>query len=108
MDQCPYSGFQGFSQQAEITAFAKYPLSVPDLETSMKVKLNIRKDGTPLYAAIYDIADAESFGKACADVWWKLRQQQLDKEPSIGALLEHLDENVLSRLNGAQISLEPV
>jgi hypothetical protein len=72
----------------------------------MKVKLRIKKDGTLLYAATHDVADADSFGRACADAWSKLRQQQLDQETSIGALMEHLDGNVLDQLNGAHISLE--
>jgi len=74
----------------------------------MKVELRITKDGTSIYAGAYDVADAESFGKACADAWSKLRQQQLREESSIGALFEHIDDNVLDQLNGAHISLEKV
>jgi hypothetical protein len=72
----------------------------------MKVKLQIRKDGGSLYVGQHEITDANSFGKACADAWLKLRQDQFAKESSIGALMEHLDGNVLDQLNGAQISLE--
>jgi hypothetical protein len=72
----------------------------------MKVKLRITKDGAALYEGTYNVADADSFGKACADLWWKLRQQQLAKETSIGAVMERLDNNVLDWLNGAHISLE--
>jgi len=72
----------------------------------MKVKLSITKNGSLFYSGIYDIAGAEPFGKACADAWWKIRQQQLDKETSVGALMEHLDDNVIDLLNGAQIKLE--
>ena len=56
----------------------------------MKVKLQIAKHDAVLFAATYDIGDAESFGRACADVWTQLRQQQFDKETSIGALMEQL------------------
>ena len=38
----------------------------------MKVKLQISKNGTSLYSGAYEIADAESFGKACADAWSQL------------------------------------
>ncbi|MGP0092403.1 MAG: hypothetical protein ACLPKB_20955 [Xanthobacteraceae bacterium] len=72
----------------------------------MKVKLRITKDDVLLHAGVYDVADADSFGRACADAWSKLRQAQLDQESSIGALMEHLDGNVLDRLNGAHLSLE--
>ena len=74
----------------------------------MKVELRITKNGTSIYAGAYDVADAESFGKACADAWSKLRQEQLREESSIGALLEHIDDSVLDQLNGAHISLEKV
>jgi hypothetical protein len=72
----------------------------------MKVKLRIMKDDISLYAGAYDIVDADSFGKACADAWWKLREERLTKESSIGALVEHLDSNVLDLLNGAHIRLD--
>ena len=72
----------------------------------MKVKLRIKKNGASIYISIYDVVDAESFGTACADAWLKLRQKQLEKETSIGALMEHLETNVLDQLSGAQISLE--
>ena len=72
----------------------------------MKVKLQIVKQDTVLFAGTYDIVDAESFGRACADVWTQLRQQQFDKETSIGALMEHLENNVLDRLSGARLTVE--
>ena len=70
-----------------------------------KVTLRITKDGAALHTGRYEIVDADSFGKACADAWGTLRQAQLDRETSIGALMEHLDNNVLDQLNGAQINL---
>ena len=72
----------------------------------MKVKFRITKDGTSLYAGDHDVVDADSFGKACADVWRKLRQQQVAKETSIGALMEYLDGGVLEQLCGARITLD--
>jgi hypothetical protein len=74
----------------------------------MKVKLQIMKHGVLLHAAIYDVADADSFGKACADAWAKLMQEQQRRESSIGALMEHLESGVLDQLNGAQIGVERV
>jgi len=72
----------------------------------MWVKLEISKNGTALYSQGHDITDADSFGKACAQAWWKLRQTQLDRESSIGALMEHLDNNVLDELSGSYITME--
>ena len=76
------------------------------LEGPMKVKLRITKNGTSLYAGVHDVSGAESFGKACADAWWKIRKEQSRRETSVGALMEHLDDDVLDRLNGAHINLE--
>ncbi len=72
----------------------------------MKVTLRIAKGGTSLYVGAYDVTDAQSFGKMCADAWLKLAQQQLYKESSVGALMEHLENDVLDQLNGAMISVE--
>ncbi len=72
----------------------------------MRIILRITKDDALLHAGAYDVADADSFGKACADAWSKLRQAQLEQETSIGALMEYLDSNVLDQLNGAHLSLE--
>lgn len=72
----------------------------------MKIKLRITKEDALLHAGTYDVADADGFGRACADAWLKLRQAQLEQETSIGALMEHLDGNVLDQLNGAHLSLE--
>jgi hypothetical protein len=49
----------------------------------MKVKLRIRKQAT-LYEAVHAITDAESFGRASADVWVQMRNRWLQKAASIG------------------------
>lgn len=72
----------------------------------MKMRLRISKHGALLYEGSHDVVDADSFSKAWLDAWWKLRQQQMQKERSIGALIEHLDASVLDQLNGAQINLD--
>ncbi len=72
----------------------------------MHIKLKLTKAGASIYEGIYDVADAEGFGNACADAWWKLKQQQMEKESSIGALMEHLEDDVLNQLQGAHITLE--
>jgi hypothetical protein len=50
----------------------------------MRIKLQIAKDDTSLYAGAYDIEDAQSFGKACWDAWQQLQQAKLDRETSVG------------------------
>jgi hypothetical protein len=72
----------------------------------MKVKLEIRKAGTATKQGTYDIFDAESFGKACADLWTLLRDDRLTKATSIGALYDQLDERqLLEELCGAKIRI---
>jgi hypothetical protein len=72
----------------------------------MKVHLRITKHGKAIFANAYDVVDADSFGKACADAWLRIRRQQMEKESSIGALMEHLDHGVLDQLAGAHLSIE--
>ena len=72
----------------------------------MKTKLRVTKGSAAIYEGLHDVSDAESFGKACADAWWTLKQKQLEKETSIGALMEHLEHDVLRELIGAHITLE--
>ena len=71
----------------------------------MNVKLRIQKDGSVLHERTYDIRDADSFGRACADAWTQLREQRLAKATSIGALFDALDDELLDGLIGAEIAL---
>ena len=74
----------------------------------MKARLQITKDGAVLHSGVYDIDDADDFGRACARVWSALRERQLNQETSIGALMENLDRSVLDLLAGAQITVASV
>jgi hypothetical protein len=71
----------------------------------MKVKLKIKKKTVVLQEGTYDIFDAASFGKACADLWNRLREDKLAKATSIGALYDELNERLLDDLYGAQIGI---
>ncbi len=70
----------------------------------MRVRLRIEKSGVVLHEQSYDISDAESFGNACAAAWTQLREQRLDRATSIGALMEHLNDQLLDELDGARFS----
>jgi hypothetical protein len=70
----------------------------------MRIKLQIAKNGTSLYAGAYDIKDAQSFGEACSDAWQQLQQGQLSRETSIGAVMEHVNDSVLDQLLGSTIT----
>jgi hypothetical protein len=78
------------------------------MEECMNLRLEITKDGMSLYTGTYDVADADSFGKACADACSKLVQERLRKDSSIGALMEHLESGFLDQLEGTQIRVERV
>jgi hypothetical protein len=71
----------------------------------MKVKVRVNKDRSTLHEGTYDVSDAESFGRACADVWNELRDRKLKTATSVGALFDQINEQLLDELYGAQISL---
>jgi hypothetical protein len=60
----------GIDPMAEVASFAG---SQPDFQSSYSSKTVRLQEGT------YDIFDAESFGKACADLWNRLREDKLAK-----------------------------
>ena len=73
----------------------------------MKIKLVVRgRNGDLLYEGAHEIIDAESFGRAFAEVWAQLQDRQLQKTTSIGALMEVLNEAVADELDGAEIGLQ--
>jgi hypothetical protein len=64
----------------------------------MKVKLWVHKNGATLHEEVYDISDADSFGRACAQVRTRLRERRLAQASSIGALFDALDERLLDEI----------
>ena len=72
----------------------------------LKIRLTLSKNGASLHSAASDVSDAESFGNAFADAWEGVKQSQMARETSIGAVMEHLHDDVIDQLNGAQISSE--
>ena len=53
----------------------------------------------------YDIEDAQRFGKACSDAWQQLQPAKLDRETSVGAVMEHINDSVLDQLDGSSITI---
>ena len=74
----------------------------------MKIKLEFKENGTDLYLGVHEIENAEDFGRAFAAAWQELHRAQLDHESSVGALMEHINENVLGRLDGASITVTKI
>lgn len=71
----------------------------------MKMTLRVIKDGTCQFEGVYEVADADSFGKACADVWMQVERRGLDRATSVGAFMDIAGESVADRLAGAAIEL---
>jgi hypothetical protein len=74
----------------------------------MKAQLKTTKNDTVIHSGVYEMRDADGFGKACSIAWSALRARQLDEEASIGALMEHLDRGVVDLLTGAQITVSAI
>ncbi|HEX5997969.1 MAG TPA: hypothetical protein VFZ16_01025 [Hyphomicrobiaceae bacterium] len=72
----------------------------------MKRKLRISKEGAVLYEGVHEVFDAETFGRAFAEMWRQMQDRRLQRTTSIGALMEVLNEELVDELNGAQIGLE--
>ncbi len=71
----------------------------------MRVKLRATRGSSLLHEGLYEIADAESFGRACADIWTQIQEKRLMTSTSIGALYEALGESVMTELENAQITV---
>jgi hypothetical protein len=74
----------------------------------MKIKLRLHKDKSTLHEGIYEVSDAESFGRACADAWAQIREKRLASASSIGALFDALNDQMLDELHGAEIDISEV
>ena len=74
----------------------------------MKVKLEIKKGGTSLFQDAYDVTDAETFGRACADAWSQLRSRRLSQATSVGDLMDMLNQSALDALDGANMTVSKV
>jgi hypothetical protein len=72
------------------------------LEVGMKMNLRVSKDGRILCEGVYEIGDEDSLGRACADVWNRLKERRIAQSTSIGALYDSLEDGVLTDLRGAR------
>jgi hypothetical protein len=73
---------------------------------SMKTTLEVWRGGVCLHDGSYDICDAESFGEACAQIWTHVQERKFETARNIGALMESLEENVLDKLDNAEIRIK--
>ena len=73
----------------------------------MRTTMQISKEGKMVDAGIYEIADAESFAKACREEWSALKARDMNTATSIGDLYDRM-ENTTERLHGMIISFANV
>jgi hypothetical protein len=78
------------------------------LEPEMKIWLKMEKGSVVLHEQSYEISDAESFGRACAHAWTQMRERRLERTTSVGALFEHLNDQLLDELDGVRLSLTKI
>ena len=72
----------------------------------MKIKLTVRKSTSEiLYEGVHEIVDADSFGRAFANVWAQAQDRRLQNTTSIGALMEVLNDDLVEELDGASIGI---
>ncbi|MGB8365080.1 MAG: hypothetical protein ACLQUZ_10040 [Rhizomicrobium sp.] len=74
----------------------------------MTIRLRIVKDNKAILEGHYEVAGAESFGQACADMFSQLRSKELVETTSVGAMMDRLDLGVLDILDGATLSITKV
>lgn len=72
----------------------------------MKVRLRIKNKGALLYEGLHEIVDQDSFATAFGAAWQGMHQRQLEAATSVGELMEIINDEVLERLQGAEISIE--
>ncbi len=67
----------------------------------MKMKLELIKAGTVMVGGDFEIADAESFGRACGEMWMRLEKRCLDKTTSVGEFMDRAGDSVARELGEA-------
>lgn len=72
----------------------------------MKATLTLTKKGETIYRHVCEVADAESFAAACADIWKELERRELDRATSVGEFMDRLNEAALDQLDGALLSFK--
>ena len=71
----------------------------------MKFELRITKNGTSVYTGVYDVADGKVSAKPAPMPGRSCDRSDWARRAALGALFEHIDDNVLDQLNGAHILL---
>jgi hypothetical protein len=74
-------------------------------ERGMKINLQLRKGNVLLYEGVHDVTDADSFGRAFAQVWTSVHDDRLCQTTSIGQLMELVPDETIAEINGAELIL---
>ena len=71
----------------------------------MNMRLELRKAETVLVNEAFAISDADSFAKACSELWTRVEQRCLDRTTNVGELMDIAGENVARELDGAELRI---
>jgi hypothetical protein len=74
----------------------------------MRISLQLKKDGRVVYQGSHDISDAESFGRAMAQVWTSINEARLARTTNVGQLMDLTSEeaaDVVDEIGGAVLVL---
>lgn len=69
----------------------------------MKMRLELTKNGTSMVDEAFDVADAESFARACSEVWMHFEKRCLDSTANVGEFMDRAGESVARELDGAEL-----
>jgi len=72
----------------------------------MKATLTLTKKGETICRHVCEVADAESFAAACADIWKELERRELDRATSVGEFMDRLNDAAFNQLDGALLSFK--
>lgn len=70
----------------------------------MKMKLELTKAGKALVAETFEVSDAESFGRACTELWMRLEKRGFDRTTSVGEFMERAGDSVARELDGSSLA----
>ena len=57
----------------------------------MLTELRVTKKGAPIYQGKHEIADAQSFARACSAAWSEIEAARIKSATSVGALFDDLE-----------------
>jgi len=72
----------------------------------MEVRIKLTREEKVVYQGVHAATDAQTFGRAFANIWDALHARRLEQATSVGELMSRIADDVLDDLDGATISIE--